>query len=196
MKTLFQAALAVYFMNLTVIVHAELSLPSFFSNHMVFQRERAVSIWGQASPNAAVSVSFKNSSAMSKANAKGQWRIAITTGAADANGAVLTVTSGGESLKIEDVLIGEVWLASGQSNMHFTMNRVPEYEDLISKADHPGLRMFNAPLVTAVEPQSDIQGEWSLCSPTTVPGYSAVAFFFAAKLHHELGVPVGVIKTA
>ena len=76
------------------------------------------------------------------------------------------------------------------------MNRVPAYAELLTKSDHPHIRMFNAPTVTAVDPQDDIEGEWTLCSPETAPGYSAVAFFFARKLHDELGVPIGVIKSA
>lgn len=162
---------------------------------MVLQRERAAAIWGKASPKAEVKIEFKGKTTSATADDQGRWHINIETGSADAKGAVLTVKAGGESVTINDVLVGEVWLASGQSNMYFTMDRVPAYAELISKADHPGLRMFNAPLVTAVEPQDDITGEWTLCSPQTVPGYSAVAFFFALKLHQELGVPVGVLKT-
>ncbi len=174
---------------------AELSLPHFFSDHMVLQRERAAAIWGKANPKAEVKIEFKGKTASTKADDKGQWRTTIETGKADANGAALTVKAGGDSVTINDVLVGEVWLASGQSNMFYTMNRTPAYAELISKADHPGLRMFNAPLVTAVEPQDDITGAWTLSSPQTVPDYSAVAFFFALKLHQELGVPVGVLKT-
>ncbi|TWU01528.1 sialate O-acetylesterase family protein [Neorhodopirellula pilleata] len=172
------------------------SLPSFFSDHMVLQRDRDVAIWGTASPNAEVTVAFKGESTTIRADADGKWRTTISSGQADAVGAELTVISDGETLTLEDVLVGEVWFASGQSNMYFTMNRVPAYEDLIAKTDHPSIRMFNAPLVTAVEPQDDIDGEWTMCRPETIPGYSAVAFFFARKLHQELGIPIGVIKSA
>ncbi|MCF7788449.1 MAG: hypothetical protein K9N47_20175 [Prosthecobacter sp.] len=174
---------------------AELSLPHFFSDHMVLQREREAAIWGTASPKAEVTVSFKGKTASATADDQGHWRAAIPTGAADATGAELTVKAGADSAMIKDVLVGEVWLASGQSNMYYTMNRSPAYEELMTKASYPGLRMFNAPLVTAEKPQADIEGEWSLCTPETVPGFSAVAFFFALKLHQELGVPVGVLKT-
>lgn len=174
---------------------AELSLPHFFSDHMVLQREREAAIWGKASPNSKVTVSFKGKTASATANDNGHWRAVIPTGAADATGAELTVKAGADSATIKDVLVGEVWLASGQSNMYYTMNRTPAYADLMTKASYPGLRMFNAPLVTADKPQADIEGEWSLCTPETVPGFSAVAFFFALKLHQELGVPVGVLKT-
>ena len=195
MKFLTRRSLALVLLSLPSSVLAELSLPHFFSDHMVLQRERAAAIWGQADPKAEVMVAFKGKTAAAKADAQGQWRVAIETGPADAEGSELKITAGAESVVLKDVLVGEVWIASGQSNMYFTMNRVPAYAELMAKANYPGLRMFNAPLVTAAEPQGDIEGEWSLCSPETVPGYSAVAFFFALKLHQELGIPVGVLKT-
>ena len=178
------------------ILSAELSLPKFFSNSMVLQRECSASIWGKADPGAEVSVTFRDHSVTTRADTDGRWTVAIATGPAEALGSDLVISSKGQIRTISDVLVGEVWLASGQSNMAFTMDRVPDYADLISRANYPGIRMFNAPTVTAVEPQSDIDGEWTRCSPGTVPGYSAVAFFFARKLHAELKVPIGVIKTA
>lgn len=195
MKLFSRSSLAVLFFSLPGSVLAELSLPHFFSDHMILQRERAAAIWGKADPKAEVMVAFKGKTAAAKADAEGHWRAAIETGPADAEGSELKITTGAESVVLKDVLVGEVWIASGQSNMYFTMNRVPAYAELMAKANYPGLRMFNAPLVTAAEPQGDIEGEWSLCSPETVPGYSAVAFFFALKLHQELGIPVGVLKT-
>lgn len=175
---------------------AELSVPSFFSDHMILQRERAASIWGQADAGAEVRVSFKGKTASTKAATDGKWRLQIETGTADAKGAVLTITAGAEKIEIKDVLVGEVWFASGQSNMFYTMNRSPEYAQLIAESAYPALRMFNAPLVTAAENQDDIEGAWQASTPETVPGFSAVAFFFARKLHLELGIPVGVIKSA
>jgi sialate O-acetylesterase len=178
------------------LLFAELSVPHFFSNHMILQRERAAAIWGKADAGAEVTVSFKGRSAAAKAAADGQWRAQIETGAADAQGAALTISSGAEKIEIQDVLVGEVWFASGQSNMFYTMNRSPEYVGLIAESQHPALRMFNAPLVTSEENQEDIEGTWKAATPETVPDYSAVAFFFARKLHLELGIPVGVIKSA
>ncbi len=175
---------------------AGIGLPHFFSDHMVLQRGGDVAVWGTAAPGAEVTVAFKGASTAVKAGADGKWRANIPSGKADAKGAALTIVSGGETVTLRDVLVGEVWFASGQSNMVFTMDRVPAYKQVIAAADYPQIRMFNAPLVTAVEPQDDIDGRWTLCSPDTAPGYSAVAFFFARKLHAELGVPVGVIKSA
>ncbi len=178
------------------LLFAELSVPHFFSDHMILQRERAAAIWGKADAGAEVTVSFKGRSAAAKAAADGQWRAQIETGAADAQGAALTISTGVEKIEIQDVLVGEVWFASGQSNMFYTMNRSPEYVGLIAESQHPALRMFNAPLVTSEENQEDIEGTWKAATPETVPDYSAVAFFFARKLHLELGIPVGVIKSA
>lgn len=175
---------------------AALRLPHFFSDHMVLQRERPAAIWGKADPGAEVTVGFKGRSAAVRADADGRWRALIETGSADAKGAVLTLKTGSEKVEIKDVLVGEVWFASGQSNMHFTMNRAPEYAGLIAESNYPGLRMFNAPVVTAAENQDDIDGAWQTATPETVPGFSAVAFFFARKLHLELDIPVGVIKSA
>lgn len=178
------------------LLFAELSVPHFFSDHMILQRERAAAIWGKADAGVEVTVSFKGKSATIKAAADGKWRAQIETGAADAKGAVLTISAGADKIEIQDVLVGEVWFASGQSNMFYTMNRSPEYAGLIAESNHPALRMFNAPLVTAEANQEDIDGSWKAATPETVADYSAVAFFFARKLHLELGVPVGVIKSA
>jgi sialate O-acetylesterase len=171
-------------------------VPHFFSDHMILQRECAAAIWGRADAGAAVTISFKGKSATAKAVADGKWRAQIETGAADAKGAVLTILAGKDKIEIQDVLVGEVWFASGQSNMFYTMNRSPEYAGLIAESNHPALRMFNAPLVTAEANQEDIEGTWKAATPETVADYSAVAFFFARKLYLELGVPVGVIKSA
>ncbi len=175
---------------------AELSVPHFFSDHMVLQRERPAAIWGKATAGAEIKITFKNQSATTQTGADGKWRTQIQTGPADATGATLTITTGTDKIQIADVLVGEVWFASGQSNMFYTMNRSPEYANLIAESNHPGLRMFNAPLVTAAENQDDIEGAWQTTTPETTPGFSAVAFFFARKLHLELGIPVGVIKSA
>lgn len=163
---------------------------------MVLQLDRAAAVWGKADPGAEVNVAFKGHSATAKAGSDGKWRLAVQTGPADAIGAKLTITAGSDRRVIEDVLVGEVWFASGQSNMFYTMNRSPEYAGLIAETKLPALRMFNAPLVTAAENQDDIDGVWTSATPETVAGYSAVAFFFARKLHLELSIPIGVIKSA
>lgn len=177
-------------------LRAELKLPRFFSEGMVLQRDRDAAIWGHATAGAEVTVTFKGKTSTATPDETGRWRAAIPTGDADPVGAVLSVSGDGGKVEIADVLVGEVWFASGQSNMFYTMERNADYAGLIAGTDLPGLRFFNAPLVTAVEPQEDIEGTWQRSTAETVPGFSAVAFFFARKLHLDLGVPVGVIKSA
>jgi sialate O-acetylesterase len=190
-----KAFLSLLFLTPSLLL-AELSVPHFFSDHMVLQRERPAAIWGKATPGTEIKITFKNQSATIQTGADGKWRTQIQTGPADATGATLTITTGPDKIQIADVLVGEVWFASGQSNMFYTMNRSPEYAGLIAESNHPALRIFNAPLVTAAENQDDIEGIWQTTTPETTPGFSAVAFFFARKLHLELGIPVGVIKSA
>jgi len=178
------------------VLLAELTVPHFFSDHMVLQRERAAAIWGKADANAEVTLSFKGNTATTKAAADGTWRTSIETGKADATGAKLTISSGGINIDIQDVLVGEVWFASGQSNMSFTMSGCAMYQTLIDEANDPALRMFTAPRVATLEAMDDIDGAWQSANPKNVPRFSAVAYFFARKLRQELGVPIGVIHSS
>ena len=192
----FAAGALVLTISLGTSLAETLSVPHFFSDRMVLQREVPCAVWGKAAPNTEVKVSFKGNSGTVTSDEQGNWRTAVVTGAADAKGDELVITSGEEKIVINNVLVGEVWLASGQSNMVWTLDRVEQYAEEITKADFPGMRFFNAPTVTAVEPQDDIEGEWTEATSETVGGYSAVAYFFAKKLHGELEIPIGVIKTA
>jgi len=135
-----------------VTLLAELSLPHFFSNNMVLQRDREVAIWGKADPGANVTLNFKGRQVNTWANAGGHWRATINSGPADANGANFLISNGQERTTLENVLVGEVWLASGQSNMAFAMRSVPAYADIVADSTQPNIRMFNAPTVTAIEP--------------------------------------------
>lgn len=181
---------------LSAPVYAELSLPNFFSDHMLLQRDKPVAIWGTADANAKVKVSFAGESATTTANADGAWKISLPPLPANSKGAELTVSSGKEKKSIDDVLVGELWFASGQSNMAFPVSRSHQATEDIAESDHPGIRMFIAKLTPASTPQKNIGGSWSVCSPATVPKFSAVAYFFALELHRELGVPVGIINSS
>ena len=194
-KLLFSSSLPIL-LSLCPALAETLTVPKFFSDHMVLQRNASAAIWGSASPGSEVTVTFKGSKANAKASEDGSWEVKVDTGVADKNGSDLVISSGDAKVVIQDVVVGEVWLACGQSNMVWTMERVAGYASEISEADYPGIRFFLVPSVTAVEPQDDIAGEWSLCNSDSLGGYSAVAYFFAKKLHQELGVPIGIIKTA
>lgn len=196
MRPLLTIAIAFLFLISSHLQAQQLSVPSFFSDHMVLQQKCNVKIWGKAKAGTEVIVQFGQASDHVKADEAGNWSIKIATGNAEDTGRSLSIASGGETLEIDDVLVGEVWLASGQSNMVWTLAKTADADAAISKADYPSIRMFNAPTVTAADPQEDIDGNWTLCSPQTAGDYSGVAYYFARKLHAELNVPIGIIKTA
>lgn len=177
-------------------LHANVRLPHFFGDHMVLQRERAAAVWGAADPGAVVKVTFKGRIVETRADAAGRWKTKVETGAADANGATLTISSNGETVVLKDVLVGEVWFASGQSNMVFRTKQTLGADEFVAQADFPGVRFFDGPNVTATEPQTDIEGTWEVCSPATVGNWSGVASYFAIKLHRELGIPIGIIESS
>ena len=180
----------------TTPLFAEIRLPHFFSDHMVLQREREVAVWGEADPGAFVQLSFKGNQARATADNKGFWKAAIQSGAADASGAVLTISAGEEKIELKDVIVGEVWFASGQSNMVFRIKTALGGQEFAAKANFPAFRFFDGPNVTAAEPQKDIEGRWAACTPQSVSEWSAVATWFATQLHQELGVPIGIIESS
>lgn len=155
-----------------------------------------MAIWGTADAGSTVRVAFKGRHAESKADASGRWKAAIESGPADSRPATLTIACGEETITIDDVLVGEVWFASGQSNMVFRMKVAVGAGEFMAAADFPSVRFFDAPNVTAAEPQRDIDGQWAVCTPQSIADWSAVASFFAVRLHRELGVPVGVIESS
>ena len=175
---------------------AELQVPQFFSDHMVLQRDKPIVIWGQADPNKEVKVSVAGDSATSTADAKGGWKVSLKAQPANSKGSDLTITSGSDSKKLSDVLVGEVWFASGQSNMAWTVSKTHEAQADIAAADHPGIRVFQAKLTPAAEPQKDIDGAWHISSPKTAAAFTAVGYFFGLELHKELNVPVGIISSS
>lgn len=173
-----------------------LQLPDVLSDHMVLQRERAVPIWGKAGPEAQISVSFAGEVATTTADDVGNWRIDISTGAASSDGRTLTIAeAGGETIELTDVLVGEVWHASGQSNMRWTMSRLDHLKPEIAAAEHPEIRVFMHPHTAADAPRFSNGGEWRVCSPETAGDFSAVGYFFGRELNAELDVPVGLVVT-
>ncbi len=174
---------------------ADISTPAFFNNGMVLQQEIGASIWGKAPANASVNVTFANQTKKITADAKGNWKITLKGLKASAKGSVLTITSGDDKKVINDVLVGEVWIASGQSNMEWNMSRTNS-ATLAKTANDPLLRMYMAPNVSIDKPQSDFKGKWQATTPSSTPTFSAVGYHFAANLRKELNVPVGIIEAA
>ncbi|HKK18306.1 MAG TPA: sialate O-acetylesterase [Opitutales bacterium] len=194
MKTIL--ACLILFSGLIASSLADLAMPNFFGDHMVLQAKKPVKLWGQADPGAEVEVRFGGHAKRTTSNADGKWSLELPSMAVDAEGQTLEIVSGQDSLTFKDVLLGEVWLASGQSNMQWSLQKVDPEREAISAADLPEIRFFQAKLTTAATPAEDVPGIWTVSSPETAPKYSAVAFFFARKLNAELDVPVGILQCA
>jgi sialate O-acetylesterase len=179
-------------------LHAAVAMPAFFNDHAVLQRDKPLPIWGSAEPDEAIEVSLGVQKATAKAGADGRWKVVLAGQPASRQPLVLTV-KGGNTLVRSDILLGDVWLCSGQSNMSMPMNgfaKIPEYPDDLKDAEQPLIRQFGAKDVSALEPQSDIEGAWAVASAKTVGGFSAVAYHFARALQARTGVPVGIIRAA
>lgn len=173
---------------------ADVRLPAIFSDHMVLQRDASVPVWGWADAGEEVSVSIAGQTKKTTANNDGKWTVKLDKLAA-AEPVTLTV-KGKNSLEVKDVLVGEVWLGSGQSNMAMAVNRAQNYEEEKSAALLPQVRMFTVGRGPSDEAKDDCQGTWQVCSPETVGLFSATAFFFGRELHKTLGVPVGLINSS
>lgn len=178
---------------------AELPLVSAaFGDNMVLQRDKPAVFWGWARPGEKVRVELSGRTAVAEAGADGKWITRVEPPAAGGPYEVTIV--GSKTVTLKNVLVGDVWLCSGQSNMEFGLPRVKNGAEEVRRADHPQIRLFHTKQRPAYSAKSEPIGEWKVCSPTTVAeggaGFSAVAYFFAEKLQSELNVPIGLIESA
>jgi sialate O-acetylesterase len=174
---------------------AQLSMPNVFGDHMVLQAGKPVKLWGKASPDAAIRAEFGGQQAEAQADSEGRWTLHLPKLEISRQGAELKVSDGADTLRFEDVLVGEVWFASGQSNMEWPLTGVQGGATAIAEADIPEIRFFQAKNTAHPAPQDDVEGEWKVSHPQTAGKFSAVAYFFAHKLHRELEVPVGIVQS-
>ncbi len=174
---------------------AQLRLPAVFSDHMVVQRDMPVPVWGWADANAKVSVRWQGRAIETTAATDGSWRVVLPPTPAGGPGE-LAVASGGQTRVVRDVLVGEVWLCSGQSNMEWPVQWSQNFDAERVAADHPAIRMLTVPHQSTTRPQSDVEAEWRVCTPDTVGGFSAAAYFFGRDLHRSLDVPVGLLHSS
>jgi len=187
------AAFAVISLGTALAVRADVKLPHVIGRHMVLQRQRPVVIWGWADPGEAVTVSLDRQSTRSTADDKGNWKVTLPALEADGKPHRVTV-SGKNKIEIDDVLVGEVWLGSGQSNMEWPVIATQKAQEAIAAANHPQIRLFHVPKVQTPQPADDVNAEWRACTPQTIPGFSAALYFFGRRLHKDLNVPVGLIN--
>ncbi len=174
---------------------ADLKLPAVFGDHMVLQRDTPLPVWGWAEPGQTVTVALNNQTAEATANAEGRWRVDLN--AMPAGGPYeLTVTAGSDSQTYNDVMLGEVWVCSGQSNMDMRLVKIWDDARIVQDLKREGLRLFRVERAIADTPQDDLIAAWTRCEPAEARMFSAVAYFMGAKLQQELGVTVGLIHTA
>lgn len=173
---------------------AVVKLPGVFTHHMVLQRDAVVPIWGWAKPGEQVTVLFAGQTRTATAGPDRKWLVKLDR--LEAGGPHTLTVKERNTVTITDVMVGEVWLASGQSNMVTFVVSCPNFEKVKAAANLPGLRVFHVGRAPMREPKDDCQGSWRPCSPEYVGGYSATSFFFGRELHQKLGVPVGIINSA
>lgn len=183
----------------TVTASAEVRLPKIFTSHMVLQREMPVTIWGWAAPGEAVTVQILQDKQATKANDKGEWK--VTLAPLKAGGPVAVTVSGTNTITLEDVLVGEVWVCSGQSNMEMGIKACLNADAEIAAADYPKIRLFLIPKTAKSTPTNDVDALWKVCTPTSVAeggwgGFSAAGYYFGREIHKKLDVPVGLIGTS
>jgi sialate O-acetylesterase len=175
-------------------VRADVRLPKIIGDHMVLQQDVPVPIWGWADAGEKVTVTLGKRQATATADGNGKWMVKLD--ALEAGGPHEMTIRGNNAITLSDVLVGEVWVASGQSNMQFSVAGSLNAQEEIAAARYPRIRLFTVARKTADQPQDDCEGSWAACTPETVPGFSAVAYFFGRCLHRELKVPVGLINTS
>lgn len=171
---------------------AEVRLPSIFSEGMVLQRDKPCAVWGTADPGEAVTVTFRGQQLKATADAVGRWKATLSP--TDAGGPFTMEIAGSNTIKINDVLVGEVWLASGQSNMGWTVERSNNAQQEIASSLNPQIRFLKVENTVAAAPAGDVKAAWSSASPATTGGYSAAGYFFARHLHSRLKVPVAILQ--
>lgn len=172
---------------------AELRLPAIFGDHMVLQ-QGAASVWGWAAPGKTLTVALAGQTATAVAGAGGKWKASLK--ALKAGGPFELSVLGDGSVKFTDVLIGDVWVGSGQSNMEFLLNRSHDASAEIPKAEFPQMRLFTLEKASNSSPKDDMKGTWKVCSAATAGDFSAVAYYFGKGIHQSLKIPVGVIADA
>jgi len=181
-------------------LRAEVKLPSLLSDGLVLQQGAKVNIWGTADPGERVAVSLERQQASEVAENDGRWKVKL--GPFNAGGPFTMTIAGKNTLTLHDVLVGEVWVCSGQSNMQMPLSPTPwsggvtNYQDEIARADYPRLRLFTVQRVVADKPQRDVKGYWVAAHPETVGEFSAVGYFFGRELLKVLNVPIGMIQSA
>ena len=179
-------------------LHAGVTLPKIFSDNMVLQRNKTIPVWGWANANEKITVQFDHQTKKTKADKNGKWMVKLDN--ESAGGPYQLIVKGKNTITINDVLVGEVWICSGQSNMEMPIEgwgQINNYQEEIANANYPMIRHFKVPNQVSSIPLTDVSGgNWQICSPATAGDFSAVAYFFGRELYNKLKVPIGLLNTS
>ncbi len=180
------------------LLYANVSLPKIFGDNMVLQRNKPIPVWGWAVPGEKVTVGLEGQTATATADGKGKWTVTLKQTAA--GGPYQLTVKGTNNITFNNVMVGEVWICSGQSNMEMPIEgwgKINNYEQEIANANYPMIRHFKVPNAISSLPKEDITGgEWKVCSPATAGDFTAAGYFFARELYNKLKVPVGLLNTS
>jgi sialate O-acetylesterase len=179
---------------LAVCSWADIKLASLIGDHMVLQRDSPVRIFGQADPGESVAVSFQGQKLRTTADSLGNWELWLAPMRAGAAGEM--TVEGKNSIRIRDILVGDVWVGSGQSNMQWSVQQSDNAKQEIATAKHPQIRLFYVPRKTSPVPLQDVDARWTVCSPDTIGEFSAVLYYFGRDLEQNLKVPMGLIHSS
>ncbi len=182
------------------VLQARVRMPHFFSNNMVLQRDMQDPIWGTADPGEKITVRFAGKRVTAVAGSDGRWMARLSPLHADAKPRTLVVAGRKHRIRLTNVLVGDVWLCSGQSNMQFPVDgwwgHVLHARREVAAADHPLLRLLKVPRDNTPQPRNDFDARWMRCTPATIKSYSAVAYFFGRDLDRHLRIPIGLIDAS
>jgi sialate O-acetylesterase len=175
-------------------IEAKVSVPKIFSDNMVLQRETPLPVWGRSAPGGKITVSFNRQTTSTTADQKGNWSLELEP--EKAGGPFILTIKGENTLEIKNVLVGEVWLCSGQSNMEWTVGQSMNAESELRTAENPNIRHLKVPRSISGSPESDFkEGGWQVSNPVNTKDFTAVGYFFARRLYDELKVPIGLINS-
>ncbi len=173
-----------------------LEMPDIFASHMVLQRDQPIHVWGKAQPGSIVKITLAQQTQDTHADDMGKWQVTLPALSVNTQGLVMLVRADDQVRVYSDILVGEVWLCSGQSNMEWKVVNANHSREEIAAATDPMIRLCTVKRAVADKPQDQVDAIWEVCSPKTVPEFSAVGYFFGRYLRQELNVPVGLVHAS
>jgi len=180
--------------TLTSSAHAEVRVPAIIGDNMVLQADMKIRVWGKASPGERVAVSFNSKNAQTTADQQGHWQTFI--GPFKAGGPFELSIRGSNTFTFKNVLVGEVWICTGQSNMEWPLVNAKGGAEVMAQANYPEIRLFTVQKITSASPLEDVKGRWVVTTPESVGQFSAVGYFFGRELYERLRIPIGLIHTS